>query len=169
MAIELIVEDGTGKPDSNTYASLDYVRNYAESLGVVLPSEDEQVKVSMMQAMQFIEAMESRMRGQRVLATQALSWPRTGVYIRNHLNAYNVIPTELKKAQAQLVLDIKEGGPLYVVKQAYALKRRKLEGLEQEWAVPGTGAASLSNAHAVFYNLMTNLVIQGATSSRVVR
>lgn len=164
MAIQLIVEDGTGKPDSNTYADLDFVRNYAETLGVTLPEDDEQVKVMMMQAMQFIEAMEHKMKGSRVLSTQALAFPRTGIYIRSHLNPYNVIPVELKKGQAQLILDIKEGGPLYAVKQTYALKRRKLEGLEQEWAVGSGSAAPAANTHTVFYSLMSNLVNGGNTS-----
>lgn len=79
MALTLIVEDGTGRSDSNTYASRATGDAYAESRLYVdewtAASNDDKDK-SLAMATRMID-QEVMFNGFKVLQTQALQWPRT--------------------------------------------------------------------------------------------
>ena len=78
-------------------------------------------------------------------------------------------PSDIKKAQAQLLIDIKESGALMTSSRQFALKRRKLEGLEQEWAV-GSYAAYKPNAEHKFYDfLMGPYQVYGGRGGYLIR
>jgi len=139
--ILLVVEDGTGKPDANTYADLDTVRNYAFMRGVKLPDDDEKVKTFIIQAVDYVESFSARFRGQRTTRAQALQFPRTGVYIDGDLVPYNVIPKQLVSAVCQLACDVSETGPIQGASTKFAVKRTKTDVLETEYAV-GSNAQS---------------------------
>jgi hypothetical protein len=76
MALALVVEDGTGLADSNSYVSTDYVRNYAAFRGVSLPADDDALIPFMINAMDWLEAYADDFIAAAVSDTQALSWPR---------------------------------------------------------------------------------------------
>ena len=109
MAIVLIVEDGSGLPNSNTYADVAAARQYAEERGVELPSDDNKVAQFLIQAMDYLEAQGCKYQGRRTSSTQALQWPRTGVILGCDLLPPNVIPKALISAQFHLMAAASEG------------------------------------------------------------
>lgn len=106
MAINLIVEDGSGVSDANTYIDLDYIHTFAENMGLALPSTDEEVKSLILQAMVFME--NQKYQGMKSNASQALKWPRSLVRADGYDLPNNVIPEDIKRAQAQSAFLISE-------------------------------------------------------------
>lgn len=107
----LIVEDGTGVVDANSYIDLAYLESYAEDRGFTLPSTDEAKEILVVKAMDYIE--RKNFQGHKSVSDQELQWPRDGVYIDCELIDVDVIPEILKKAVAQLVVEQQAGIPLY--------------------------------------------------------
>ena len=54
MALE--IEDGTGKPNSNSYVTVAQARSYALARGVELPAAEAAVESLLVQAMDYLEA-----------------------------------------------------------------------------------------------------------------
>jgi len=76
----LIVEDGTGKPDANSYAAVADADAYflARKNAAWIGTNDAK-EAALIQASDYIEARYwGRFVGAQKTATQALSWPRTG-------------------------------------------------------------------------------------------
>ena len=73
----LIVEDGTGKADADSYIDLVAAREFAEKYGVTLPVDDAACEVALRQGTQYVDLQELSFGGTRAGDTQALSFPRT--------------------------------------------------------------------------------------------
>ena len=65
-------------------------------------------------------------------------------------------PIQVKNAQAQLLLDIKESGALLTSNRQFALKKRELEGLVQEWAVGSYAQYKPGATHVLFDSLIAD-------------
>lgn len=50
MAIEIIVENGSGIADANAYVDVDAVRDYAEARGVELSDDDDEIAAMIIKA-----------------------------------------------------------------------------------------------------------------------
>lgn len=102
MAITLIKETGSQSTTANTWADVDDVTAYAETIGNSVWAEkaSEAQKAAIIRAMRYIEGYyRTRWKGRRTLREQALSWPRTGVEDHDGLQIYhNEIPADLVKA-----------------------------------------------------------------------
>jgi hypothetical protein len=109
MAVTIIVEDGSGVEDANSYVSVEDVRTYATQRGVTLPSDDDELAALVIKAADFIESFACDFQGAKTDCEQAMQWPRTGVVVCCNEIASNVIPKELKKAQCASVLAANEG------------------------------------------------------------
>lgn len=131
----LIVEDGTGKTDSNTYADKTQARAYATARGVTLPADDSAVEAMLLKAADYLEGLRARYQGQRTTpGTQALQWPRSGVVIDDDYELPdNVIPVELKNAQCQLVLEQQSGLTLQPASDGRIVKSTKVDVIEKEY------------------------------------
>jgi hypothetical protein len=142
VATALIVEDGTGLSNSNTYASVDDAVAYASAMGATLPNSDNGVQITawLLTAMVYIERY--KFIGQQlnpaywqhaaVTAGQALQWPRTDPqqavieqYAPGALMPWMMqlatippgVPTAVKKAQCQLVVEQANGIALFKSQQ----------------------------------------------------
>jgi hypothetical protein len=104
MPVTLIIEDGTGVTDANTYGTVAGARAYAADRGVTLLVDDNAVAIQLITAMDYLLLYSTRWQGERVLDAQSLDWPRKCVYVRGSLWASNVIPPDLVRAQYQLVM-----------------------------------------------------------------
>jgi hypothetical protein len=109
----LIVEDGTGVANANSYVNIAYARAYALERNYTLPASDATLEQYLIRAMDWLEAKRASFQGSKTLATQALQWPRLDVYIDCEEFASNAIPVELKKAQAELAIAINSGSALF--------------------------------------------------------
>lgn len=169
MAINLVVEDGTGKVDANTYITVEEARKYAEDRGVTLDADDDKVAANLILAVDYMESHTSY-RGRVSNRLQALSFPRYGLMYRGQYLPNSVIPKKVKDAQAQLLLDIKESGALISASQQFALKRKKLEGLgEFEYAVGSNATYSAKASHTVYDSLMKEFTNASSTGGTVYR
>lgn len=150
----LVIEDGTGMADSNSYVSLAAARSYASQRGVTLPADDAELEALMIQAMDYLEAQRARYQGTKTHpGVQALQWPRVGVILDcTYELPDNVIPVELKAAQNQLTMEAFGGFALMPSSDGRVVKREKVDVIETEFMTgqdAGTGSVGTPNFPAV--------------------
>lgn len=99
----LVVEDGTGLPDAQTYISVEDADAYHEARGnmawgdLALPARE----AALLNATDYMGAVYGqRWGGERMLATQALDWPRSG---------HEGVPEAVRRACAELALRASTG------------------------------------------------------------
>lgn len=106
----LVVEDGTGKADADSFISLVDARAFAAKYGITLPDNDTAAEVALRQGCQYVELQQKCFSGSRLVATQALSWPRTGatnVYSFEYADGY--MPPQLGFAQVYAAAEYAAG------------------------------------------------------------
>jgi len=104
----LIVEDGTGLPNAESYASVTEADAYFTARGQFDAwdaAEDKEVALRLA-ADHLTQAYRNRWAGSRATAVQAMDWPRVNVKMDgpSGVRDYRVIPRELKSAQIELAL-----------------------------------------------------------------
>lgn len=123
----IIVEDGTGKTDANSYASEAELTTYAADRGITITGTNNQLLIL---AMDYIESQN--FKGTKNTKAQALQWPRYGVYIDNYHVDNDEIPVLLKEAQMEAALSIDASvDPLANIERS--VKKEKLDTLEVEY------------------------------------
>lgn len=104
----LITEDGTGKPDAESYASVAFADAYHLARANLAwgPLDASAKEASLRKATDYIEAVYAgEWRGMRCTGDQALEWPRTGVPdLAGGLVAIDAIPRRLLQAACELAL-----------------------------------------------------------------
>lgn len=110
----LIVEDGTGKADAESYADLAFANAYVTSQGGDATWDatgDPAKEAALRKATQYVDdTFEPQWKGWRKAASQALRWPRQGVYDRDGYQlASDALPLRLKQATAVVALEIALG------------------------------------------------------------
>ena len=76
--MSIIVEDGTGKADAETYVSVAVANAYHAAMGNTgWTGTDAAKEIALRRAAQYIDN-RYRFRGERKTSTQALEWPRVG-------------------------------------------------------------------------------------------
>lgn len=95
----LIVEDGTGMPDADSYISLTDAREYAAKYGYTLPTDDTEAEVALRKGAVNVDV--NSIKGSKLSSEQALEFPRVNLYCNDVLAP---IETQLLKAgQAQVI------------------------------------------------------------------
>ena len=123
----IVIEDGTGKTDSNSYASEPELTTYATDRGITISGTNA---VLLIQAMDYIE--QQSFKGNKGTDTQALQWPRWGVVVDSYYVSNDSIPDLLKEAQMEVALGIDAGNnPLASVSRE--TKREKVGEIEVEY------------------------------------
>lgn len=133
----LIIEDGTGKSDAQSYVTVTELRAFATMRGVTLPPEEASVEVLLVKASDYLLSLESEYQGHRVNSDQALSFPRTGLTINCEPFADDAIPLAVKNAQMQAAIEASSGVDLSPSTTKYPLYREKIEGaVERQFMTP---------------------------------
>lgn len=140
----LIVEDGTGKSDAESFASVASADAQMTALGITIWTSlvTEEKEQALRRATQYMEQVyRLRWHGYRTTNGQALSWPRSEVPIPDapgkfagyytFVNEYSV-PAEVVRACIELALKA-AAGPLYA-DQARAQNRVKVGEIEAEYS-----------------------------------
>lgn len=129
----IIVEDGTGKTDSNSYASAADLATYAADRGVTISGTDT---ILLIQAMDYIE--QQPFKGEKNTKEQALLWPRINVWIDGFTVSNTEIPLLLKESQLEAALAVDAGNnPMGSIDRE--TKREKIDGLEVEYMSSARG------------------------------
>ena len=123
----IIVENGTGVADANSYVSEADLTAFATSRGITLTQDED---ILLLIAMDYIESLN--FKGLKVERNQALQWPRVDVYYDNYYADSNVIPNELKNALMQCAIAVDQGNdPAQDLVRS--VKRQKVGSLEVEY------------------------------------
>lgn len=115
--MSFVVEDGTGRSDSNSYASVAYATTYHDDHGDDASWDSAttaQKERALRLATQYLDARYSgRWPGYRINSTMSLSWPRKDV---EDSDGYAVdsasVPVAVKEACAELALRVIKGDVL---------------------------------------------------------
>lgn len=99
----LILETGAGLSNSNSYASYAAALAYWADRGFVPTQTQPQIEQALIRGCDHLD-QRFRWKGYRLLTTQALEWPRYGVYDREGCLLLDpaVLPAELVKANIEL-------------------------------------------------------------------
>ena len=104
--MDLVVEDGSGREDANTYASLDYVDTYHSDRNNTFWATGSSTirKACILRGCDYIEKRFREMyKGYRRTKDQALGWPRIGAYDTDQY-VFDDVPKQLMMAQAEYAL-----------------------------------------------------------------
>lgn len=123
----IVIEDGTGKENANSYASEAQLSAYASDRGITITGTNAELLIL---AMDYIESQE--FKGNKASKAQALQWPRTNVIIDTYAINSNEIPQLLLDAQMEAALAI-DGGNNPLANVDRATKKEKLGELEVEY------------------------------------
>lgn len=129
----LIIETGEGLETANSYVSVAELQAYASDRLEVLPESD--VESLLIRAMDYLESIKNY-KGARKTSTQALAWPRTGVYIDGFPASSDRIPTLLKRAQMQLGIEAITYD-LMPSSDGFAVASEKVDVIAVEYATGG--------------------------------
>jgi hypothetical protein len=128
MAITLVVEDGTGLANANTYISLaDSDSYHNDRFNEGWKGGEEPRESALIRATEFIDN-EWVFQGDRRFpeTPQALAWPRVGVYDEEaQLVDDDSVPLGIQYATAELALVVTCNGTLLVAYAEAAVKRRR--------------------------------------------
>ena len=112
----MILEDGTGVKNANSYATQLMADNYFADRGNATWAAltDDQKEQALIRATDYlVEAYRGKWKGYRSNIYQGLDWPRKSVILTdmaiNYMWPFNSIPPEIVKATAELALRASQG------------------------------------------------------------
>lgn len=109
----LIIEDGSGKTDSNSYATVAELDSYAALRGITLTAADDAAKeVLLIKAMDYLESLQGSYKGIKSNQYQSLQWPRYNVWIDSYYINSDSIPKDMVSAQLIAAVIVDGGGKL---------------------------------------------------------
>ncbi len=116
----LVVEDGTGKSDAESYISTADVTTYltarrvATDFATWTAADATTKEIAVRLATQWLDARyHERWRGVKFSGTQALNWPRDSVELDSYILSASDIPQQLLDATAELALKETDGDTLF--------------------------------------------------------
>lgn len=163
----IIVEDGTGRADAESYISVaDADAYHAKRLnGDWGPLANATKEALLIKATEYMVGTYREMwAGYTVNATQALDWPRyevpdgRGGYIDS-----NIVPAEVKKACAELALKANAGELAPDLEQA--VKREKVDSIEVEYE----SYSSQSPRYPAVYSMIARYLSNSGFTVKLVR
>lgn len=132
----LVVEDGTGKADAQSYVSEADAQTYAAARGLTLPADAGAVAQLLLRAMDYIEGFRDRFKGEKTNAgVQALQWPRTCVELDGADWPTNALPPDLIAAQCVMAVQLNAGFDPMVSGDGRAVSAEQIGSLRTEYAV----------------------------------
>ncbi len=139
----LIVEDGSGVADANTYVDEAFLVSYADDRGLTISPTGSVRQQQLLKAMDYLESQTGRFQGSKTLSTYSLPWPRKEVYIHGVLIDKHTIPIQLKNAQSQIVVELQAGTRLYPIPRTSSVEgfvtQKTIGPLTKKYAQDGLG------------------------------
>lgn len=105
----LIVEDGTGVANADSFLALVDARALAAQYGIVIDADDTKAQVELRQGYRGLLASENQLQGTRTHDIQTGIFPRTGVISNCVEVASDAIPIDVKLAQLYYQAAINSG------------------------------------------------------------
>jgi hypothetical protein len=131
----LIVEDGTGKVDAESFATVAEADARLAALGMTIWNDNmsgPEKEQALRRAAEYMEQKwRLRWKGVRSFTTQALSWPRAQVVVEDLLYPFDAVPTAIRNANIDLALPAAKGELIEDPKPVVI--RQKLGPLERQY------------------------------------
>lgn len=154
----LIVEDGTGKTDADSYVSEADCTTYAAARGYTMSGDAE---ISIIKAMDYIESQN--FKGYKYTDEQALQFPRGNVYIDDYAILVTSIPPELVNALCEAAM-IQDAGSEILPTNERETKREKVDVIEVEYS---DGARNTPSYPKINVHLDKLIVSKQGTTLRI--
>ncbi len=122
----LIIEDGTGKPDAESYASAEDLALYAVKFGTVIPAGVLEQEALLRRAALVMDGMG--WKGRKTRSEQALSWPRREVLLDREIKPDNYLPARIQYGQMALAAEIHSDDVDPIEKRKGAVTLERVEG-----------------------------------------
>jgi hypothetical protein len=134
----LIVENGTGLSNAESYCSEVYADDYHEKRGNAAWDSVLDKEAALRKATDYmLQVYRSRWQGTRLTTTQALDWPRSNVGIDVYTTVDDdIVPVEVKNACAELALKTYSAELYEDIGQK--VKRKKVDVIEIEYESAST-------------------------------
>lgn len=162
----IVVEDGTGLADAQSYVSIAYVDTYAAQRNNANWTGDNAKKEgAVIAATQFLDAT-FKFNGSLSSTAQALSFPRTDIYDKEG-RLLSGVPERVKQACAELAM-VAIVQSLITSPETAAVKRErsKVGDIEKEVEFAITsGSSSDASPAPMVDRLLSDLINTGSTSS----
>lgn len=149
----LIVEDGSGKIDADSYVSVADCAAYAAAHGLTFAGDEPAKEARLRRATQYIDAQYA-FKGEEQTDTQALAWPRT---------VANGVPREIVAACCELAC---KSGDLWQDVDAAPVIEKTIGPITKKYATPANGG---QKRFAGVDALIKRWVAGGGMNIRVVR
>lgn len=142
----LIIEDGTGKPDAESYASAEDLVMYAAKFGAIIPADEPEQEALLRRASLAMDGMT--WKGRKTSSDQALAWPRRGVELDCEIKPDNYLPARIQYGQMALAAEIYKDDIDPIEQRKGAVTLDRVEGaVTREYAViPSTSSRLLPAA-----------------------
>lgn len=142
----LIIEDGIGNPDAESYASAADLALYAVKFGTVIPAGVPEQEALLRRAALVMDGMT--WKGRKTSSEQALSWPRREVHLDGENKAANYLPARIQYGQMALAAEIHADDIDPIEKRKGAVTLERVEGaVTREYAtIPNTSKRLLPAA-----------------------
>jgi hypothetical protein len=142
----LIIEDGTGKPDAESYASAEDLAMYAVKFGVTIPTEAPAQEALLRRAALAMDGMT--WKGRKSNSEQALSWPRRSVELDCEIKPDKYLPARIQYGQMALAAEIHTDDVDPIEKRRGAVTLERVEGaVTREYStIPNTSGRLLPAA-----------------------
>lgn len=135
----LVIEDGTGKADAESFASAADLASYAALYGSSIPATEGDREALLRRAALQMQVMG--WKGRKASSVQALTWPRADVEVDGEILPSNLIPARIEYGQMALAVEIHADDLAPPEQQKGAVVRERVEGaVERQYAeVANTG------------------------------
>lgn len=135
----LVVEDGTGKADAESYVSVADFQSWATKRGYSLPTAEGDIEALLRKACDFIE--RKQFVGESLVATQALAFPRNLLTSTGSYESTGV-PRKLVTAQQLLAME-SMNGPLTAAARAGKYTATKIDQIYLKYAQASDGSGDI--------------------------
>jgi hypothetical protein len=172
--MQLVVENGQGLNNANSYIDTADVENYLPS--TVLAkfnklSEDEQIDCAVTASL-FVD-YSFNWKGRQKTLEQGLNWPRINVFFQGHDVPDDFIPLQVKKASATAIsLIIKFGIGVFQKTGEAQVKKEKLGFIETEYFETLKKANLYNSEYSDINNMLRGLFYEpqnGVITAEVLR
>ncbi|MHC8299605.1 DnaT-like ssDNA-binding protein [Pseudomonas sp. ZS1P83] len=112
--MQIIVEDGQGRPDANSFVPLEKLTFYRDYYGFRIPEAAEDQVALLLRAAADINARQ--WKGCKANSDQAMAWPRRDCKIEYQTLSETFVPFELEWGQVRLAAE------LYAAEQGFQIE-----------------------------------------------
>jgi len=159
----LIIEDGTGVTNANSYVTDVEYTNYATSRGLTVGADATIREQELIAATDFLESFRNQYQGTKTASTNVLQFPRNNVFIDDSLLSGNAIPIELKRAQMESGV-VESSAQLTTNKPNENIQSEKVDVIEVSYY---SGGKAVSQKYQRVSNWLDPLLKKGGAVSLV--